>query len=300
MKNFEEYHDLYLETDVLLLADVFMNYTIICLQDDGLDSFHYVSVPGMFNDSLYKSSGVKIQLISDMDKYLTVENGIRGGMTIVSHRYVKANNEKCPDYNSSKTKSWIIYEDMSALYSGAMTQYLPTKILDKVTPEEIPVIQSIASDAEIGYMLETDIEALINLHNFFADYPLAPEKQIIPENWLSLYNERLVRDKEFRRGKYVSGEKLLQTFLPKKNYVVHYQALQLYMKYGLKITKIHVALKFRQSPWMKTYIEENIRKRKIAKSNKDEFGVIYYKLKNNVIFGKQMENVRKHMRVEIL
>src|SRR6185437_6658943 len=59
---------------------------------------------------------------------------------------------------------------------------------------------------------------------------------------------------------YVSGEKLLQTLLPKKNYVVHYRALQLYMKYGLKITKIHGALKVRQSPWMKAYIEKNIRK----------------------------------------
>src|SRR5207248_10299928 len=72
------------------------------------------------------------------------------------------------------------------------------------------------------------------------------------------------------------------------------------MKFGMKITKIHGALKFRQSPWMKDYIEENIRKRKIAKANGEEFGVMYYKLKNNAVFGKQMENVRKHMRVELL
>ena len=299
MTNFGEYHDLYLECDVLLLADVFMNYTIMCLQDDGLDPSHYVSAPGMFNDSLYKSSKVEIKLMSDMDDYLTVENGIRGGMTMVSHRYAKANNEKCPDYDPNKPKSWIMYEDMNALYSGAMTQYLPTEILGKVTPEEIPDIQRIAPDAEIGYILEADLDVPGHLHDFFADYPLAPEKQIVPENWLSLYNERLVRDKEVGGGKYVSGEKLLQTLLPKKNYVVHYRALQLYMKYGLKITKIHGALKFRQSPWMKAYIEENIRKRKIAKANKDEF-VMYYKLKNNSVFGKQMENVRKHMRVEIL
>src|SRR5271168_2481795 len=68
----------------------------------------------------------------------------------------------------------------------------------------------------------------------------------------------------------------------------------------MKVTKIHDALKFRQSPWMKDYIEENIRKRKIAKANGNEFGGIYYKLKNNAVFGKQMENVRKHMRVELL
>src|SRR6266540_4658852 len=72
------------------------------------------------------------------------------------------------------------------------------------------------------------------------------------------------------------------------------------MKFGIKVTKIHSALKFKQSPWMKEYIKENIRKHKIAKANGDEFRVIYYKLKNNAIFGKQMENVRKHMKVELL
>ncbi|CAI2175054.1 16944_t:CDS:2, partial [Funneliformis geosporum] len=221
MQSFGDYHDLYLETDVLLLADVFMNYTIMCLQDDGLDPSHYVSAPGMFNDSLYKS-------------------------------------------------------------------------------REVPDIQSIAPDAEIGYMLEIDLEAPVHLHDYFADYPLAPEKQIVPEKWLSLYNERLVHDKEVEGGKYTTGEKLVQTLYPKKNYVVHYRALQLYMKLGMKVTKIHGALKFWQSPWMKDYIEENIHKRKIAKANGDEFGIMYYKLKNNAVFGKQMENVRKHMRVELL
>ncbi|CAG8708979.1 6381_t:CDS:2 [Funneliformis mosseae] len=152
----------------------------------------------------------------------------------------------------------------------------------------------------LGYTLEVDLEVPVHLHDFFADYPLAPEKQLVPEEWLSLYNERLVHDKEVGDGKYTTGEKLVQTLYPKKNYVVHYRVLQLYMNLGMKVTKIHSALKFKQSPWMKEYIEENIRKRKIAKANGDEFGVIYYKLKNNAVFGKQMENVRKHMRVELL
>src|SRR3954454_15239750 len=106
MKNFGEYHDLYLETDVLLLADVFMNYTIMCLKDDSLDPSHYVSAPGMFNDSLYKSSEAELKLMTNMDEYLTVENGIRESMTMASHRYAKANNSQCSDYDSSKLNSW--------------------------------------------------------------------------------------------------------------------------------------------------------------------------------------------------
>ncbi|CAG8653035.1 7049_t:CDS:2, partial [Acaulospora colombiana] len=267
---------------------------------DWTNSWDKFDITRMFNDSLYKSSGVEIKLMTDMDEYLMVENGIRGGMTMVSHRYAKANNEKCPNYDPSKPKSWIMYEDMNALYSGAMTQYMPTEILGKVGPEEIPDIQSIAPDAEIGYMLEVDLEAPINMQDFFADYPLAPEKQIVPENWLSPYNEKLVHDKEVGGRKYTSGEKLLQTLLPKKNYVIHYYALQTYIKFGMKITKIYGALKFKQSSWMKNYIEENIRKRKIAKANKYGFGVMYHKLKSNAVFGKQMENIRKQMKVELL
>ncbi|CAB5395097.1 unnamed protein product [Rhizophagus irregularis] len=224
MKNFGEYHDLYLETDVLLLANVFMNYTIMCLQDDGLDPSHYVSAPGMFNDSLYKSSGAELKLMTNMDEYLTVEKGIREGMTMSSHRYAKANNPQCLDYESSKPNSWIMYEDMNALYSGAMTQYMPTEILGKVDPKEVPDIQSIAPDADIGYTLEVDLEVPVHLHDYFTDYPLAPEKQIVPENWLSPYNAKLVQDKEVGGGKYVTGEKLVQPLYPKKNYVIHYRA----------------------------------------------------------------------------
>ncbi|CAI2198622.1 8746_t:CDS:1 [Funneliformis geosporum] len=193
-----------------------------------------------------------------------------------------------------------MYEDMNALYSGAMTKYMSTEILGKVAPEKIPDIQNIAPDAEIGYTLEVDLEVTMHLHDFFADYPLTPEKQIVPENWLSLYNKRLVKDKEVRNGKYVSEEKLVQTLFSKKNYVIHYRTLQTYMKLVMKVTKIHGGLKFWQSLWMKDYIEENICKRKIVKANKDEFGVMYYKLKNNTVLGKQIENVYKHMRVKLL
>ncbi|CAG8490976.1 8716_t:CDS:2 [Racocetra fulgida] len=164
---------------------------------------------------------------------------------------------------------------MNTLYLGTMTQYMSTEILGKISLEEVPDIQSIAPDTEIGYALEVDLEA-------------------------HLYNKRLVYNKEVGGGKYMSEEKLVQTLFTKKNYIVHYRALQTYMKFGMKITKVHSALKFRQSLWIKEYIEENIRKCKIAKANGDEFGVMYYKLKNNAVFGKQMENVCKHMRVELL
>ncbi|CAG8804472.1 28274_t:CDS:2 [Racocetra persica] len=128
----------------------------MCLKDDGLVSSYYVSAPEMLNDYLYKSSRVELKLMTNMDKYLIVENGICEGMTIACHRYIKANNLQYPNYEFSK--------------------------LNKVSPEEVPDIQSIAPDTEIGYIFEVNLEALVYLHDYFADYPLVPEKQIIPEN----------------------------------------------------------------------------------------------------------------------
>ncbi|CAG8544854.1 6643_t:CDS:2 [Cetraspora pellucida] len=132
-----------------------------------------------------------------------------------------------------------MYENMNVLYSSAIMQYIPIEIIDKVDPEEVPDIQTIAPNAEIGYMPEVDLEVLAHLYDFFADYPLVLKKQIISKNWLSLYNEILI------------------------------------------------------SPDI--YEVQNK-----AKANGDEFEVMYYKLKNNAVFGKQMENVYKHMRVELL
>ncbi len=92
MKNFEKYYDLYLETDVLLLVNIFMNYIIIYLKDNSLDLSYYVFASKMFNDSLYKSNRAKLKLMTDMNKYLIVENGICEEMIMASHQYIKANN----------------------------------------------------------------------------------------------------------------------------------------------------------------------------------------------------------------
>ncbi|CAG8791817.1 23304_t:CDS:1, partial [Dentiscutata erythropus] len=102
----------------------------MCLKNNGLNPSYYISISEMFNDSLYKSSKTKLKLITNINEYLIVENRIYEGMTIASHQYAKANNPQYPDYKPSKPKFWILYEDMNALYSDAMTQYMLTKILE--------------------------------------------------------------------------------------------------------------------------------------------------------------------------
>ena len=91
----------------------------------GLDPLWYYSAPGLFWDALFKVTGQKLELITDMNMLLLVEKGMRGGISMVSLREAIANNEYCKYYNSDQLKSWILYLDANNLYGWAMLQYLP-------------------------------------------------------------------------------------------------------------------------------------------------------------------------------
>ena len=88
-----DYHDLYLKTDVLLLGDVVKEFTNICHDKFGLDPFNYYTSPGFAWDCALKTSGVKLELLSNVDMYLFFEQGIRGGYANVHKNYQKANHK---------------------------------------------------------------------------------------------------------------------------------------------------------------------------------------------------------------
>ena len=118
----QDYHDLYLKSDVLLLADVFENFRKTCLEHYKLDPCHYYTAPGLAWDACLKESKQKIQLLTDYDMLMMFEKGIRGGMTHISKRYAKANNKYMEDYDETKPSTFIQYLDVNSLYSWAMTQ----------------------------------------------------------------------------------------------------------------------------------------------------------------------------------
>lgn len=177
MKNMGEYHDLYLKTDVLLLADVFENFRDVCMKNYKLDPAWYYAAPVLSWDALLKSTDVELDLLSDVDMLLFFERSIRGGVSMISHRYAEANNKYMKDYDNKKPSKYLMYLDANNLYGHAMLRFLPTGGFKWMTLKELENIDFDSLDE--GYMLEVDLEYPQNLHDLHNGYPLAPEKIVV-------------------------------------------------------------------------------------------------------------------------
>ena len=292
IKDLGDYHDLYLRTDVLLLADVFENFRSTCLKYYGLDPCHYYSAPGLSWDALLKMTWINLDLITDLDQQLFIEKGMRGGISTITHRHAVANNKYMKDYNPEVESSYIMYLDANNLYGWAMSKSLPFKDFKWLPPEDF-ILDNYTDYTRKGVILEVDLEYPEELHHLHNDYPLAPEKILVSDDMLSKYCKDLKDSENISSGRV---HKLVPNLRNKEKYVLHYRNLQLYLSLGMKLTKIHRVLEFTQKPWMKRYIDFNTEKRKMAKNS---FEKDFFKLMNNSVFGKTMENLRKRSNIKL-
>ena len=288
-----EYHNLYLKSDILLLTDVFENFRKACQQYYELDPAHYFTAPGLSWDAMLKMTKTKLELISDVDMFQFIEKGMRGGISYIANRYGKANNKYMENYNPKDATKYIVYLDANNLYGWAMIQYLPTGGFEWLTEKEVD-LSKYNDESEKGLILEVDLEYPEESHDLHNDYPLAAEKIKVTEDMLSPYCREIAEKFKVKVGLV---KKLVPTLSNKEKYVLHYRNLQLYMSLGLKLTKIHRALEFNQSPWLKPYIDFNTKKRAEAKNS---FEKDFFKLMNNSVFGKTMENLRKRQDIKLV
>ena len=281
-KTIRDYHDLYLKSDVLLLSDVFENFRKTCLKHYNLDPAHYYTSPGLAWDACLKETGQHLELLHDYDKLMMFERGIRGGISHISKRYGEANNKYMKDYDPDKPSTYIQYLDANNLYGWAMSQQLPThgfSWMKNLTKEHVMDIldkanHSMSNRGRKGYIFEVDLEYPPKLWAGHNDYPLAPEKMI------------------------VNGvEKLICHFKPRKNYVVHYRNLRQYLEMGMRLTAVHRGISFYQSSWMEPCIRKNTELRKTAANS---FEKDFFKLMNNSVFGKTIENIRKRQNIILI
>ena len=264
-QNLGDYHDLYMKTDVLLLADIFENFHLLCMETYKLDPAHYYTSLGLSWDAMLKHTKINLQLIDDIDMYLLMESGLRGGISVISNRYAKANNPYLSNYNPDDPTSYIVYLDANNLYGWAMSQYLPEKEFCWMTEEQIATFDPmcVPDTSSTGYILEVDLEYPSDIHDAHNDYPLAPQRLKVDDSMLSLYTKSL---KERLNIKGLATEKLIPNLQNKQKYVLHYRNLKLYLELGMKLIKVHRGVEFTQSPWLQSYISLNTDMRKNARN----------------------------------
>ena len=278
MKTFKDFLELYNITDVLLLADVFEKFRDVCLKNYGLDPVHYYTAPGLAWDAILKMTKINLELLSDVDKLLMIEKGIRGGISIISNRYGKANNKYMKDYNKKEAFKFLMYLDANNLYGRAMSEKLPVHSFKWMTNQEIENIfnnQIVQVWEKTPCILEVDLEYPEELHDLHNDYPLCPERV------------------ECDHG----VKKLIPNLRHKNNYVIHYKNLIQCLRLGMKLKKIHRGIKFIEAAFLKPYIDKNTSLRALAKNN---FEKDFFKLMNNSVFGKTMENIRNRVNVKLV
>ena len=272
IRDLGDYHDLYLRTDVVLLANVYEAFRDTCLRHYKLDPVHFYTSPGLAWRACLKHTGIKLELLTDPDMLLMFERGIR--ITQAVRKYASANNKYMGDkFNPNEDTTYLQYLNANNLYGWAMPQPLPTggyKWTD-VNPKEI---SELTTRTDKGYILEVDVSYPKDLHNSHNDLPFMCKRMEIN-----------------------GVEKLVPNLRDKKNYVIHIQALNQVLQHGLRLDRIHRVIEFNQSPWLKTYIDFNTQLRTAATN---DFEKDFFKLMNNSVFGKTMEKIRKHRNIKLV
>ena len=192
-------------------------------------------------------------------------------------------------------------QDSNNLYALSLSGYLPLRDFHLIDGE---VRESICNEKTIarmtptqpeGYIYEVSVEIPIELHDKFSDLPLLPEKLRIQRDMLSEFQQKYW-PKMSEKGE----ERLTLNLFNKEKYVMHYLMLQFCLEQGLIVTSYHRIMAFVQEPWLKPYIDFNTTRRAIAASEKNTFLQMFYKNLNNILFGKSVQNLRKHVQVHVV
>ena len=295
-KNLGDYHNFYCLLDSALLADIFQVFRKTVIKTYSLDPGHFYSIPGLAWSAALKYTKIKLHLFDDIDMYMFVEKAIRGGICGVMKRYVKANNELCINYDVSEKDTYLCHLDVNNLYGKALSERLPITNFSWVAENVLNEIdwKNIDTETDVGYIIECDLEYPESLHDEHSDYPLAPVKRKILNSELSAYQTQTLEFLKNYGFKRTAIEKLMLTLDDKVKYTLHFKNLKLYLELILK--KVHRGIKFNQLDFLKPYIKLNTDLRKRATN---DFEKDLFKLLNNSVFGKSIEDKRKHLNIKM-
>ena len=260
-----DYHDLYVQRDTSLLADVFEKFRDMCIDIYGLDPSYFLSAPGLAWQRCLKKTQVKLKLLTDYHMLLMIEEGIKGGTCQSTHRYAKADNKYMKNYDKNIESSYLTYLDANNLFGWTVSQKVPVngfKWVNDLSRFNEDFIKNYNENSDVGYFLEVDVEYPKQLFSSNKELPFLPE-----------------------RKKLEKVEKLVCNIEDKEKYVIHIRGLKQVLNNGLILKEVHRVIRFNEEAWLKLYIDMNAKLRKEAKH---EFEKNLFKLMNNSVFRKTM------------
>lgn len=295
-----QYHDLYVESDVLLLCDVIGKYRKLIIREFNLDPLHFYTLPGLSLQACLKKTQVKLDLINDIEQFLMVEKAIRGGISVISKRLARANNPKLSSYKPEDPTSHLLYIDANSLYAHAMKNKMPVGGFKWLKPKELDLVntewvKNYDDGSDRGYILEVDLDIPPSIHDRTDEYPLCAEHLVIDEKMISPLS-KVIRENRGAEACF-SSRKLTPNLLNKRKYVTDVRNLKFYLEHGAVLKKVHRVLTFKQSNWIEPFITRNAELRSRAV---DEFERDLFKLLSNAFFGKSLESVRRRIKVLLL
>ena len=227
--NLGDYHDLYLQSDTLLLADMFEKFRNKCIEIYELKSCSFLSASGLAWQAYLKKTEVKLELLTDIDMLLMDEKGIRGGICQAIHRYAKGNNKYMKNYEKNIESSYLTYLNVNNLYEWLMSQKLPVNGFEwvgELSKFDECFMKNYDEDSNKGYFLQVDVEYPKKLFNLHSDLPFLKE-----------------------RNKIEKCNKLVCDIHDKKNYVVYIKTLKQALHHRLILKKVHRVIQFNQKAW---------------------------------------------------
>ena len=281
IRNGKELTEIYLKSDVILLACVFEKFIKMSVYEFRINPLYCVSLPGFTWQCGLKYTGINLQTLQDKDMILLLENNIRGGISsVMGDRYIKSNGNKK-----------ILYIDANNLYGHSMSEPLP---YDEIKYDNIIKLENILNtpdDSDIGYFIEVDLTYPNNIKEKTNNFPFAPViKKINPDKFSDYM-------KEIKPDTYIQTKKLICDLSDKKNFLVQYRLLKFYLKHDMIVEKVHSIISFKQSSWLEKYINFNTQKRNQAVN---DFQKDFYKLLDNAFYGKTMENGRNRLKIKFV